>query len=271
MATRIADTACVDARAELDDHVEIGPFCVIGPEVKIGRGTRLVGHCVVSGCTTLGSDNVVAPFTVLGGDSDSRSRQRPRGRLEIGDGNVFRESVTIAAGSPEATTRIGDRGHYGAQVLIERDCRIGSEVLLGPTALLAEEVFVGAGATISAAATIHRRVTIGTLGFVGARALVRHDVPPFLLVDGQPALVKGLNLAGLKRAGLDKGRMESIREAHRLLYRAHMEIDEARKLLDARGHRTTEVEELLNFILAMRSGRHGRARGSAKQVDLLPK
>src|SRR6185312_12282524 len=118
MATMIADTACIDPRAEIADDVEIGPYCVIGPDARIGRGTRLIAHVCILGHTTLGENNVVHPNSVLGGDPQDFSYQGEPTRLEIGDSNTFREGVTIHRGSckEQSLTRLGSHNYFMANV-----------------------------------------------------------------------------------------------------------------------------------------------------------
>ncbi|MGZ3433857.1 MAG: acyl-ACP--UDP-N-acetylglucosamine O-acyltransferase, partial [Isosphaeraceae bacterium] len=124
MATMIADTACIDPRADIADDVEIGPYCVIGPDVKIGRGTRLIAHVCLAGHTTLGENNVVHPFAVIGGEPQDYSYKGQPTRVEIGDNNVFREAVTIHRGSDKEAglTRVGSNNYLMANVHLGHDC-----------------------------------------------------------------------------------------------------------------------------------------------------
>lgn len=267
MAMMIADTACVDPRAELDDDVRVGPHCVIGPDVRIGRGTRLIGHCCILGATTLGADNVVHPFAVLGGEPAQVPPLDRAGRLEIGAANVIREHVCIQSGqaAPAGATRIGDRNLLMAGVHVGSGAVLGDRITIGDAAVLGAGVQVDSHAAIAAGVTIHRRVTIGAYGYVGARARILHDVPPYLLVDGNPARVRGVNLHGLRRRGITRPAIAGLREAHRLLYRARMGLDQAAEILAAHGHRMAEVEDLLAALRAQQAGRHGRARGKAAE------
>lgn len=269
MATVISDTACVDPRAELDHHVEIGPFCVVGPDVRLGRGTLLVAHAVVQGRTTLGAECTLHPFTVTGGRPSRRAANGPDGRLEIGDGTILREFVSVlAARDPEdEPARIGSRSYLATGARIGSGCRLGDDVSIGESAILGDSVVVGSGATIASSVDIHLRVSLGPSSFVGAQSRVLHDVPPFMLVQGQPARVRGLNLVALKRAEVDKARIGALREAYRLLFRAGLEIEQAIEALGSGGYRTEDVDQLLEFVAAQRSGRHGRAQDGLERSE----
>jgi UDP-N-acetylglucosamine acyltransferase len=262
MATLIADTACVDPRAELAEDVEIGPYCVIGPEVRIGRGTRLLSHVCLSGVTTLGEGNTLHPFCVIGGEPQDYSYRGSPTRVEIGDHNVIREGVTISRGSEkeEGVTRIGSHNYLMANVHIAHDCQLGDRVTIANGTLLGGHVHVESYANLSGGVGIHHFVTIGAYSFVGGQSRIFHDVPRFMLVDGNPSKVRCINIVGLKRNGITDEAIDALHEAHRLIYRAKMGVEQAEEILQAHGHFMAEVEALLQFVRAQHAGKHGRAR-----------
>jgi UDP-N-acetylglucosamine acyltransferase len=262
MATLIADTACVDPRAVLGDEVEVGPYCVVGPGVTIGRGTRLVGHVCLLGNCEVGEGNVFWPFAVVGGDPQDTSYRGEPTRVVIGDRNVIRESATIHRGTmkEEGVTRIGSDNYLMAGVHVAHDCVLGDGITIANGTMLGGHVRVGSRASLSGGAAVHHNVSIGEFSFVGGQSKVVHDVPPFMLVEGNSAKARCINVVGLKRGGISKTSIDALHEAHRLLYRARMKPIEAEKVLAAHGHLAPEVIRLLDFIRAQQAGQHGRAR-----------
>jgi UDP-N-acetylglucosamine acyltransferase len=262
MATLIADTACVDPRADLADDVEIGPYCVIGPEVRIGRGTRLLSHVCIYGQTTIGEHNVIHPFAVLGGDPQDVSYRGTPTRVEIGDHNVIRENVTVnrATEKEDGLTRVGSHCFFMAGAHVAHDCKVGDRVTIANGTMLGGHVHVESFAGISGGVAVHHYVTVGTYSFVGGQSRIYHDVPRFMLVDGNPSKVRCINIVGLKRNGITSEGIDSLHEAHRLIYRAKMSARHAVEILETHGHLTAEVRSLLEFVEAQQEGRHGRGR-----------
>ncbi|QDV37290.1 LbetaH domain-containing protein [Tautonia plasticadhaerens] len=258
MAMQVADTATVDPKAELADEVEIGPYCVVGPGVRIGRGTRLIAHVCMLGPTRVGDRNVFAPFSVIGAEHGDAAHG---GRVEIGDENAIREGSSIEAGSgPEGVTRIGSRNRLGPHVAIARDAWIDDEVSLGSGVRLGPMAGVEAFALVTAGVDVHPAATIGEHGFAGGPARICRDVPRYMLVDGSPSRVRCINLIGLRRRGFTRASIRALREAHRLLYRAKLDPNQAALRLVDHGMMTPEIIRLLESLHAQSSGRHGRAR-----------
>jgi len=262
MATLIADTACIDSRVELDDDVEVGPYCVIGPDVKIGRGTRLIAHVCIQGPTKLGERNVIHPFAVIGGEPQDVSFRGSPTRVEIGDQNVIREGVTIHRGSEkeQGVTRIGSNNLLMVNVHVAHDCVLDDKVIIANNTILGGHGHVESYGTISGGVGIHPFVTVGSYGYVGALSRIYHDVPRFMIVDGNPSKVRCINVVGLRRNGIGAEAIAGLHEAHRLIYRAHMTAGHAGEILEAHGHLCTEVRSLLEFIETQHLGKHGRAR-----------
>ena len=262
MAMMIADTACVDPRAEISDDVEIGPYCVVGPDVKIGRGTKLMGHVYLHGVVTLGERNVVWPFCVIGGEPQDTSYKGTPTRVEIGDDNILRESVTVNRGSEKefGVTRIGNGCFFFANAHVAHDCVVGDRVTLANGTMLGGHVHVESFANLSGGVAVHHYVTVGSYSFVGGLSRIYHDVPRFMLVEGNPSKVRCINIVGLRRNGITPAGIDALHEAHRLIYRAKMGLPHATEILSAHGHLTPEVKSLLEFIAAQQEGKHGRAR-----------
>jgi UDP-N-acetylglucosamine acyltransferase len=262
MAIVIAETACIDPRAEIAEEVEIGPYCVVGPDVKIGRGTRLLSHVCVSGQTTLGEGNIVHPFAVIGGEPQDVSFRGSPTRVEIGDQNTIRESVTIHRGSEkeQGVTRIGSKSLLMVNVHIGHDCVLDDNIIMANNTILGGHCHIESYVTISGGVGVHPFVSVGSYSYVGALSRIYHDVPRFMIVDGNPSKVRCINVVGLRRNNIGAEAVAGLHEAHRLIYRAHMTVEHAAEILSSHGHLCPEVKSLLEFIESQHLGRHGRAR-----------
>lgn len=262
MATRIADTACIDPKAEIDTDVEIGPFCVVGPQVIIGRGTKLENHVTLMGRATIGQYNHLYPGVVIGGAPQDISYRGEDTEVVVGDHNVIRESVTInrATTKEEGITSVGDGCYLMACCHVAHDCRVGDRVIIANGTLLGGHVHVHDDATLSGAIGVHHFATIGSYSFVAGLSRVLHDVPPFMLVEGSPARPRCVNIVALRRNDFPADTIEALTEAHRLLYRAKVGLDHAREILRNNGMLVPAVNQLLGFIQNQHEGRHGRGR-----------
>jgi UDP-N-acetylglucosamine acyltransferase len=258
----IADTACIDPRADIADDVEIGPYCVIGPNVKIGRGTRLLAHVCLFGNTSVGEGNTFHPFAAIGGEPQDYSYKGQPTQLLIGDHNVFREAVTVHRGSEkeEGITRIGSYNYLMANAHVGHDCVLGDHILVANSTMFAGHIHVESYANISGAVGLHQFVRVGAYSYIGGLSRIVHDVPPFMLIEGNPSKVRCINVVGLKRNGISPEAISSLHEAHRLLYRARMTTKHATEVLEAHGHLCPEVRRLIAFIEYQQQGRHGRGR-----------
>src|SRR3954471_535939 len=199
---KISPQAVVDPKAEIADDVEIGPFCVVGPDVKIGPGCRLLNSVTMVGITTVGKDNIFFPNSVIGTAPQDKKYKGAPTRLEIGNGNAFREAVTIHTGTEKGggVTRIGDNNLYMVNVHVGHDCQFGSNCVLANNVMIAGHVVCGDNVSMMGVAGVHHFVTIGDFAYIGGAARIHHDVPPFVKIDGSDQ-VRGLNSVGLQRAG----------------------------------------------------------------------
>jgi UDP-N-acetylglucosamine acyltransferase len=262
MTTQIAQSAHVDPRAEIDADVEIGPFCVIGPHVSIGRGTRLENSVTLMGRCTLGAHNHIFPGTVIGGPPQDISYRGEDTEVVIGDHNMIRECVTInrATTKEDRITSVGDRCYLMACCHVAHDCRIGDRVIIANGTLLGGHVHIHSDATLSGGIGVHHFATVGSYSFVSGLSRVLHDVPPFMLVEGSPSRPRCVNVVALKRNQFPGDTIEALAEAHRLLYRAKVGLDQAREILRSNGKLVPAVNHLLNFVQDQHEGRHGRGR-----------
>ena len=199
--SHIHPTAVVDAQACIDERASIGPFAVIGPHVRIGAGTTVGAHCVIDGHTTIGQDNRIYPFASLGAAPQDKKYGGEPTELRIGDRNTIREFCTFNTGTAQdkGSTTIGNDNWIMAYVHIAHDCVVGDHTTMANNATLAGHVEVGDWATIGGLTGVLQRMRIGAHTMVGFSSHVGKDVPPFMVVDGNPLAVRGVNLVGLRR------------------------------------------------------------------------
>ena len=252
---KIHPTAIISPKAELDENVEIGPYCVIEEGVKIEKGTKLGPYVHVKGRTTIGRDNIIHTGCVIGERAQMFGLREDKGRLKIGNGNIIREYVTIHASTDEANeTQIGNNNYLMGFAHIAHDCKIGNQVIICNGTLLAGHVEVGDKAFISGNVVIHQFVRIGRLAMIAGLARVNQDVPPFMLLVGN-SRIWGINLVGLKRAGFDKERIYLVRRIYEILYRQGLPLNKALEKL--RELNTDLSLEVLNFIRNSKRGVSG--------------
>ncbi len=262
MAVHIAGNVSIDPRAEIGDDVEIGPFCVIGPHARIGRGTRLENNVTLMGRVTLGQENHVYPGAVIGGEPQDITYRGAETEVVIGDHNVIRESVTInrASEKEEGVTRIGDHNFLMGCCHVAHDCQLRNHIIITNNTLLGGHVHIHDHAAISGSVGVHHFTTIGSYSFIGGISAVRHDVPPYMLLEGFPAKPRCINVVGLKRHKFSEEFIECLAEAHRLLYRSKVGLDNAWDILRNNGQLVPPVNHLLSFIQNQHEGSHGRSR-----------
>ena len=262
MAVHVDPTAIVDPGAVLDDDVAVGPFCVVGAGAFLGRGTRLISHVSVQGNVRMGRDNVVHPNCVIGADPQDLGYRGEPTWVVIGDGNTFREGVTIhrATTKEHGVTRVGSNNYFMAMVHIAHDVHVGSHVIVANMTQLSGHVHVEDYAVLSGMVGVHHFATIGRFAFVSGTTPVRTDVPPYMLAEGWPAEIRKVNVVGMRRHGFTPEEIRSVSEAHRILYRRQLAYDQARDAIEREVPPTAPVKELLAFLDRQRSGAKGRAR-----------
>jgi len=225
----IHPTAIVDSAAQLDGSVSVGPYAVIGAQVTIAAHTHVGAHCVIEGETRIGADNRIFPYACLGGVPQDKKYAGEPTRLVIGARNTIREFCTCNTGTLQGggETRIGDDNWIMAYVHIAHDCQVGDQTILANNATLAGHVQVGDWAVIGGLTGIHQFSRIGAHVMVGFTSHVSQDVPPFMMADGNPLAVRGLNLEGLRRRGFTAPRLAGIKQAYRVLYRQGLTLEAA--------------------------------------------
>jgi len=254
----IHPTAIVEKGARLAAGVEVGPFCTVGAQVRLGAGTRLISHVVVAGRTTLGKGNVIYPFVSLGQPSPDRKYKGEAATLIIGDANDLREGVTmhIGTGADKGTTRVGNHNLFMAGSHVAHDCVVGNHCILANYAQLAGHVELADHVIIGGLTGIHQHTRVGAHAIVGGHTAVEHDVPPFASVAGRRAALKGLNLVGLRRKGMEKTLIHALDEAYAFLFDESDEDLPLRRRAERLKRRVKqpEVKALADFVLKSQRG-----------------
>jgi len=265
MSSLIHSTAIIEDGAELGSEVKVGPYCVVGADVRLGDRCQLMSHVVVSGLTRMGSDNRVFPFTSIGQIPQDLKYHGEASSVIIGDNNQIRENVTINAGTEGGgmVTRVGSNNILMAYTHVAHDCILGNHIVLANCATLAGHVEVDDGAIIGGLSAIQQFVRIGRLAMIGGMSGVTKDVPPFtLLAGGYRAGLSGLNIVGLKRHGFSLKQVGKLKEIYRLLLQESGKREE--RLLEAEALLSEDDADgryLLEFIRSAKRGlmMHGRS------------
>lgn len=248
----IHPTAVVDPSAQLDENVEVGAYTIIGADVAIGRGTRIGPHALVRGPTEIGRDNRVFQFASVGEDPQDKKYGGERTRLTIGDRNVVRESATIHRGTVQGCgeTRIGNDNLFMAYSHVAHDCIIGDQVIMANAASLGGHVVIEDWAILGGFTIVHQFCRIGAHSFSAMGSVVSKDVPPYVTIDGHPAVPRGINSEGLKRRQFSSEQISSIRRAYRVLYLSNLKLDEATRALEVLAQDRPVVGLITAFLSA---------------------
>jgi len=228
--SKIHSTAIIAKEASLDSSVEVGPYSIIGPHVQIGAGTKIGPHVVIEGHTKIGSDNTFFQFSSIGAAPQDKKYAGEPTLLEIGDRNTIREFCTFNLGTVQdgGITRIGSDNLMMAYVHIAHDCQVGNKTIFANNASIAGHVEVGDWVILGGFAGVHQFCKIGPHAMLGMNTSLTQDVPPFLILSGNPAAAHGLNIEGLKRRGFTRDHINGIRQAYKLLYKSKLTLDEAK-------------------------------------------
>ena len=254
--SRVHPSAIVDSRAEMDSDVEIGPYCVIGAAVKIGKGTRIHSHAVVEGRTTLGEGNVVFPFATVGtAPQDLKYRGEPS-ELVVGNHNTIREYASLNPGTSGGgmVTRVGDQNLLMMHCHIAHDCIVGNRNVIANGATLGGHVVIEDFVIVGGLVGIHQFVRIGNGAIIGAGSMVSKDVPPYCNATGDRARLHGLNTEGLKRRGVDKAAIELLRRAYRLAFNSKLRTEDALNKIRKEIPLLPEIEIFVTFIARSQRG-----------------
>jgi UDP-N-acetylglucosamine acyltransferase len=251
----IHPTAIIDASAEIGANTEIGPYCVIGPEVILGEGCHLANHVTIAGPTRIGNGNRFFPYCSIGQRTQDLKYIGEPTFLVIGDHNSFREFCTVNRGTlPETKTIIGSHGNFLAYSHIAHDCIVGDHVIFSNNGTLAGHVIVEDHAVIGGLCGVHQFCRIGKHAILGGCTKIVQDVPPYMIADGNPAEVRGINQVGLERRGFSPEEIRALREAYRLLCRSNLNVKQACDTIREQLPQGEHMEHLLGFIEASKRG-----------------
>jgi len=249
--------AVVAANAKLGEGVKIGAYAVVGEDVELGDGCVLHAHATVVGPSKFGKNNTFYSFSAIGGDPQDYTFRGERTELVVGDGNIFREYVTVSRGTQKGggKTSLGDGNFLLAYSHIGHDCSIGSNTLFVNGATLAGHVTVEDFATIGAFCPVHQFCRIGRYAYIGASTVITQDVPPFSkIVTERETKSFGINTIGLERKGFSPERLQALKHAYRLLLRAKLNTSQALAEMRKSLGDSADVQELIKFIESAERG-----------------
>ena len=261
----IHPTALIDAGAELDTGVSVGPYTVIGPHVRIGAGTTIGAHCVIEGHTTLGRDNRIFQFNSLGAVPQDKKYGGEPCELVIGERNTIREFCTFNIGSPGdvGVTRVGDDNWIMAYVHLAHDCQVGNHTIFANNSQLAGHVQVGDWVILGGFTVVHQFVRIGAHSMTAMCSLLFADLPPFVMCQGQPAAARSMNYEGLRRRGFSPERIAGVKAMHKALYRQDLSLEAAQAHITAISQTQAQCEpdvRMMNDFLQQTSAQRGIVR-----------
>ncbi|MFN5445986.1 MAG: acyl-ACP--UDP-N-acetylglucosamine O-acyltransferase, partial [bacterium] len=227
---KIHPTAIIEPGAEVHETAEIGAYSMIGSNVIIGARTRVGPHVVIEGHTRIGQDNTFYQFSSIGAPPQDKKYAGEPTSLEIGDRNTIREFCTFNRGTVQdvGTTRLGNDNWIMAYVHLAHDCQIGNHTIFANNAQLAGHVHVGDWAIMGGFSNVHQFCKIGAHAMVGMSTSLTQDVPPYVILSGNPAQAHGVNSEGLKRRGFSREAITAIRHAYKVLYKSGLTLEEAK-------------------------------------------
>lgn len=256
-------TALIEAGAELAPGVAIGAYSIVRAGVRIGAGTTIGPHCVIEGATTIGRDNRIFQFNSIGAAPQDKKYAGEPTCLTIGDRNTIREFCTLNIGTAQdaRTTRIGSDNWIMAYVHIAHDCQVGDQTIIASFSGLAGHVHLGDWAIVGGQSGLLQFIRVGAHAMIGFQSHVSRDVPPYMMVDGNPLAVRGFNAEGLRRRGFSPGRIAAVKQMHRLLYRSGLTLEQAQLQIAASAAGTGEAAADIGLMSAfLASAERGIAR-----------
>ncbi|MBI5188653.1 MAG: acyl-ACP--UDP-N-acetylglucosamine O-acyltransferase [Nitrospirae bacterium] len=256
MKREIHPTAIVDPKAEIDEDVSIGPFCIIGEGVRIRKGTKLISNVIVEGNTEIGENCTIYPFTSIGLPPQDLKYRGEKTGVKIGDNNIIREYITIhrASVGGDGVTTIGDKNFLMAYVHIAHDCKIGNSVTMANVATLGGHVVVEDYAVIGGLVAVHQFTRIGAYAMVGGFSGVGQDIPPYTIASGARVRLFGLNTIGLKRHGFSDSTINELKKAYKILFREKRTVKDAIKKIQEDLPYTDKIRHLIEFIQKNKRG-----------------
>ena len=251
----IHPTAIVDAKAAIGRGTIVGPYCIVAAGVVLGPDCWLQHHVTLSGPMTAGSRNKFYAFSSIGQQTQDLKYAGEPTYLEIGDNNTFREFVTVnRSTTADGKTRIGNGGNFLAYSHVGHDCKVGDSVVFSNNGTLAGHVQVGDYAVMGGLTAVHQFCRLGRFAITGGCSKIVQDVPPFMIADGNPAEVRGVNVVGLERNGYSADAIKAIKEAFRLVYRSKYNTRQAIEAIQKELPATPEIAQIVEFIQTSERG-----------------
>lgn len=256
MGNQIHATAIVSENAELGSGNTIGPFVVVEDNVVLGDNNRVDAHSVIKHGSRIGNDNKIHEHVVFGGNPQDFSFKDADTFVQMGNGNVLREYVTVnrATTKESGWTRIGDNNYFMAVSHVAHDCQLGNHIVMANDAVLAGHVHIGDRAFISGGVKIHQFAQIGAYAMIGGNSKITQDCLPYMITDGVPGKVRGLNAVGLKRAGFTIHDIRELKQAYRILFGSHRDMEVILGELDQL--ESKHAKNLVEFIKASKRNFH---------------
>lgn len=250
--SKIHSTAIIDKEACLDSSVEVGAYSIIGPHVRIGAGTKVGSHVVIEGRTTIGCDNTIFQFSSIGAIPQDKKYAGEPTSLEIGDRNTIREFCTFNIGTAQdvGVTRLGNDNWIMAYVHIAHDCQIGNNTIFANGATIGGHVEIGDWVVMGGFSGVHQFCKIGAHAMLGMNTSLTQDVPPFVILSGNPAAAYGLNTEGLKRRGFSREQISGIKQAYKLLYKSGLTLEEAKSAMQKTQSEHPEAQQYIQQMQA---------------------
>ncbi|MBO7147219.1 MAG: acyl-ACP--UDP-N-acetylglucosamine O-acyltransferase [Lentisphaeria bacterium] len=253
---KIHPSAVVAPDAQLADSVEVGPFCVIEEDVKIGEGTKLLGQCRIGAHTTIGTNNTIYPFASIGTDPEDYSYDPTQvSYTVIGNDNRFREGVTVNRGTmPGSVTEIGSGCFFMANAHVSHNCKVGNKVIMVPCSGIAGHVQVGDNCLLSGLTGVHQFCRVGRMAVLSGGSQISMDLAPFMIGDGRNGGVRGYNIVGLRRNGFSPETIKAIKGLYDIFFRQGLSISNAIAKAEAELPQLPEVIEFLDFVKSSKRG-----------------
>jgi UDP-N-acetylglucosamine acyltransferase len=246
---QIHSTAIIDPKAEIGAGTVVGPYCIIGADVVVGEDCWLQHHVTLQGPMRAGANNKFYAYCSIGQQTQDLKYAGEPTYLEISNENTFREFVTVNRSTKsDGKTKIGSRGNFLAYSHIGHDCTVGDEVVFSNNGTLAGHVQIGDNAVMGGLTAVHQFCRIGRFAITGGCSKIVQDVPPFMIADGNPAEIRGVNFVGLERKNFSAERVKPIKEAFRLIYRSKYNTAQALEAIRKDLPQSEEIREIVEFI-----------------------
>ncbi|HET9480264.1 MAG TPA: acyl-ACP--UDP-N-acetylglucosamine O-acyltransferase [Candidatus Polarisedimenticolia bacterium] len=256
MGPAVHPTAIVSPEAELGEGVEVGPFAFVGPRVSLGPRCHVGAHAVLEGPAEIGAGCRIHPYALIGSAPQDLKYKGEETRLVVGEGNTFREFVTVNRGTAGGggVTRVGSGNFFMAHAHVAHDCQVGDGTIFANAATLAGHVEVGDGATVGAFSGVHQFCRVGRHAFIGGYTVVTQDALPFVKTVGNRAEAYGINTIGLERKGFSPESIQALKQAYRLLFQSKLNTSQAVERIDKELSAFDECRYLVSFIRSSTRG-----------------